>query len=247
VQPTADGFREIDPRTLIDAMRALGGAPDHLTAGALRLSPVRDGDHLPLESDAHSAGVPLIVGYTSNEWAFFDWNDRSTVSVEETEAAASRYTDRPSELVNRLREEFPDLSLREIRRHILNFGLFVGPVLEQISTHSAAVTDSWLYVFDEPSTAFEGRPGACHSLDLAFVFDVLDDSRAPYLTGENASREVARSMHGAWVTFMATGEMPWPRFEPQNERYQRFAREAGVLSHPLTRWRAIMAEFTAGA
>lgn len=243
VEPTADAVRGIDPRRMLDAMRALTGGPDDPLRGSIRLGPVRDGRHLPTVADATVAPVPLLAGYTTDEWAFFDWERDDQPTIDDVIDTASAVTDRPVELVARLRDVAPERSLRDLRRHLVNESVFVGPVIDQVRGHAAITDDVWLYVFDEPSTAAGGRPGACHSLDLAYVFDLLDDARTPYLTGADAPQEVADAMHGAWVRFFATGSPGWSPYDPESQRYRRFARGAGEESHPDPEWRAAVAEF----
>ena len=57
--------------------------------------------------------------------------------------------------------------------------------------------------------------GACHALEIGFVFDTLDlgprQMLGPLLTG--APQSLADAMHGAWVAFAATGDPGWPRYD----------------------------------
>ncbi|WP_327302911.1 carboxylesterase family protein [Streptomyces sp. NBC_01298] len=50
--------------------------------------------------------------------------------------------------------------------------------------------------------------GACHALELGFVFDNL--RAAEGLTGPDAPQPLADAMHRAWVAFAATGDPGWP-------------------------------------
>ncbi len=64
-----------------------------------------------------------------------------------------------------------------------------------------------LYEFAWPSN----RPGlgACHALELGFVFDTGEDPHSARLAGEGAPQELADAMHGAWVRFATTGDPGW--------------------------------------
>ncbi|GFM99517.1 hypothetical protein Sfulv_43280 [Streptomyces fulvorobeus] len=55
--------------------------------------------------------------------------------------------------------------------------------------------------------------GACHGLEIAFVFDTLDRPEAVALTGPGAPRELADAMHRAWVRFVASGDPGWPSWD----------------------------------
>jgi para-nitrobenzyl esterase len=66
-------------------------------------------------------------------------------------------------------------------------------------------------VFAWPSN----RPGlgACHALELGFVFDTGEVPESRKLAGEGAPQELADAMHGAWVRFAAEGDPGWQRWD----------------------------------
>ena len=69
---------------------------------------------------------------------------------------------------------------------------------------------AWLYRFDvAPSAQF----GACHCIELPFVFDTLPSfARAPMLEGLPAEKGPAlvHEMQGAWLDFIHGRPLPWP-------------------------------------
>lgn len=61
----------------------------------------------------------------------------------------------------------------------------------------------WVYRFDQTTEVLGGLLGACHSLDLAYVFGTVD--RVP-LTGRDPARvEVSQAMMRAWASFARNG------------------------------------------
>ena len=73
-----------------------------------------------------------------------------------------------------------------------------------------------MYEFAWPSPAFGGMLGACHGLEIPFVFDTLDlGSRQMLggLLGPNPPQTLATEMHDAWVRFVASGQPGWPRYD----------------------------------
>ena len=56
---------------------------------------------------------------------------------------------------------------------------------------------SYVYEFAWPSNLPD--LGACHALELGFVFDTGDAPESAKLAGEGAPTELADAMHGAWV------------------------------------------------
>ena len=58
--------------------------------------------------------------------------------------------------------------------------------------------------------------GACHALELGFVFDSGDEPDARKLSGEGAPQELADAMHGAWVRFVSDGAPGWDRWDARH-------------------------------
>jgi para-nitrobenzyl esterase len=78
--------------------------------------------------------------------------------------------------------------------------------------------NTFLYLFEFASTAFDGRLGSCHALEIPFVFDNLDKGGIELITGPEPPRSLAAAMHGAWLAFARTGSPaheglpPWPAY-----------------------------------
>src|SRR3546814_9227854 len=72
----------------------------------------------------------------------------------------------------------------------------------RISDWSSDVCSSDLS-FNHRSTAFGGVLGACHAIDIPFVFDVLDKRGMENLVGEVGlpERTLAEATRTAWATF----------------------------------------------
>ena len=82
-----------------------------------------------------------------------------------------------------------------------------------------------VYEFDWASSLLDGRLGACHALELGFVFDTLAGARG--LTGPDAPQELADAMHSAWVAFATSGDPGWAP-------YTRAKRTTGVITDKIT-------------
>lgn len=80
----------------------------------------------------------------------------------------------------------------------------------------AAHADVYMYLFAWDS----GVPGlgACHALELPFVFGWLDRPDTQRFTGPKPPTALARRLQAAWTAFATTGspsrpgETPWPRY-----------------------------------
>ncbi|MEU8764721.1 carboxylesterase family protein [Streptomyces sp. NPDC048659] len=103
-----------------------------------------------------------------------------------------------------------------------------------------AVPGSHLYEFAWRSPRFGGTLGACHALDLPFVFDRLQDPAYAPLLGDRPPQELADAMHGAWVRFAATGDPGWAAYTPERRTTMEFGADGAVqVEDPRARERAL--------
>jgi len=72
--------------------------------------------------------------------------------------------------------------------------------------------------------------GACHALELGFVFDTLS-AAAPIAGGppvhedqQRPPQQLADAMHGAWVDFVKSGDPGWPRYTLPSRPVQTFSK-----------------------
>jgi len=85
-----------------------------------------------------------------------------------------------------------------------------------------------MYEFDWRSPACGGELGACHGIELPFVFDTLPTATGPKgLAGDAPPQELADHVHSLWVGFARDGSLPWKPFERSSRLvYSMAAREA---------------------
>lgn len=71
-----------------------------------------------------------------------------------------------------------------------------------------------VYEFDWRSPAVRGELGACHGLELPFVFDTLAAATGPQgMAGANPPQELADRTHRIWADFARDGSLPWAPFD----------------------------------
>jgi para-nitrobenzyl esterase len=96
-----------------------------------------------------------------------------------------------------------------------------------------------MYRFDWKSPAYNGVAGACHVLEIPFVFNTLDSPDALKISGDSAERrKLADQMHRAWIAFARNGdpntpEIPeWPRYDVKNRSTLIFNLESSLENDP---------------
>ncbi|MBT2546536.1 carboxylesterase family protein, partial [Streptomyces sp. ISL-44] len=107
--------------------------------------------------------------------------------------------------VRALRAALPGAGPADLAGQLLTDRLLRDPLRRLAGAGRAA--PSFLYEFAWRS----GVPGlgACHALELGFVFDRLDVPEAAWLAGPDAPQALADEMHTAWVRFAVTGDPGW--------------------------------------
>jgi carboxylesterase type B len=99
-----------------------------------------------------------------------------------------------------------------------------------------------MYEFAWRSPAFAGRLGACHALEIAFVFDTLDkgaDQIVGPLLGPTPPQQLADTMHAAWIAFATNGDPGWAEYDLRRRATMRFDTTSEVVDDPRSTERAL--------
>lgn len=122
------------------------------------------------------------------------------------------------------------------------------PVPRQVhrlaEAHAPGPAATFVYEFAWPSPEFAGRLGACHALEIPFVFDTLDqgvEQIAGPLLGPAPPQPLADTMHAAWVAFAAHGDPGWPHYGLTRRATMRFAATSEVVDDPRSAERVLWA------
>jgi para-nitrobenzyl esterase len=87
-----------------------------------------------------------------------------------------------------------------------------------------------VYEFEWRSPALGGELGACHALELPFVFDTLASCGGPDgLVGDAPPQALADRVHRLWVEFIKGRPLPWPEYRAATRRVRLLEAEATVM------------------
>lgn len=197
--------------------------PDGAGLG-LPFSPVVDGEVVPRQPiDAvragEAAGVDLLVGTTRDEWNLFGLMARNVEDEETVVRRLGRLFEDPHEVAAVYRQRRDAASHDELWSAIMTDRVFRIPAIRLAEAQAAHQPNTFMYLFEWASTAFGGRLGSCHALEIPFVFDNLHQPGVALFTGDNPPQAVADAMHRAWLAFARTGDpshggLPaWPRYD----------------------------------
>jgi para-nitrobenzyl esterase len=109
--------------------------------------------------------------------------------------------------------------------------------------------DVAMYRFDLASTAMGGSLGACHAIEVPFVFDNLDRGGVDMLLGglDDDARTLAARMSRAWTGTARTGrpahdELAWPAYDLDERATCVLDRRTAVVPDPDAEIRQMWAE-----
>jgi carboxylesterase type B len=139
-------------------------------------------------------------------------------------------------LLDAYRTTRPDASASELWNALSTDHVFRIPAVRLAERQSGLGNRVYMYRFDWATPVFGGQLGACHALEIPFVFNNLDAPGSPMFTGpaSDEMREMARTMHTAWHTFARTGSPGdnWPRYTSEDRKVMRFDLTSEVVDDP---------------
>jgi para-nitrobenzyl esterase len=162
-----------------------------------------------------------LIGTTTEEWRFFTvpLGILEYITDDRVAGLAGRCGLDPPKAVARYREADPRGTAGDLYAALVSDFSFRIPAIRLAEAHSRNHAQVHAYEFAWRSPMFEGRLGACHALELGFVFDHLDV--AGPMRGQTPPQALADAMHRAWVQFATTGDPGWPRYEIADRRVGR--------------------------
>lgn len=239
-EDSAEGILDMSPDALLQAQNtaslklASARGITNINGGGLPLQPVCGTPTLPQHPlDAirggSSAAVRVVAGSTTEEWRIFALmmqmqgdrkpldRDRLAGRLERTLGPAGR--DMASVYLANRADASPD----EVYGAVVTDFVFRIPALRLLEAHLAHSDQAYLYEFGHRSTAFDGALGACHGIDIPFVFNNLAAPGVSSFVGElgDAEAALATETSAAWLA-AAHGDEPWPRYDTSERVTRRF-------------------------
>lgn len=253
VEPTVEGLASVPVEQFVDAQRELGdrisaeaptGAWGELAFNVMPFEPYIDGDVVPELPYARIAGgagadVEILIGTTSEEFAFFLVPAGVTgyVNEDRIRLLLGAYGVDVDTAVDAYRAQLPDASPGELLIAVMTDWFFRIPALRVVESRGGR---AFVYEFAWRSTLFDGNLGACHALEIPFVFDVLGKPETARITGANPPQKLADEMHRAWVDFVRDGDPGWVRYG-DDRSVMMFGEQSSVVDDPRPSTREVWA------
>jgi len=216
-----------------------------VVANMLPWQPVVDGDVIdahPLDriSSGAGAGIDLLIGTNTDEQRLFlaPGGAIDQVTFETLAAAVAAYSLPVAATLATYHAAHPGASAGDLLAAIQTDWYWRLPAIRLADAHTKGTASTFMYEFTWRSPQFDGHLGACHALEIPFVFDTLGNG-TDLLWGENPPQQLADTMHAAWVAFANTGDSGWPRYDLEHRGTMRFDRTSAVVSDPRSAERAL--------
>ena len=253
VAPTRDALSAFAPLALVDAHAAIATNPfgsDSLMRGfdpkAPALRPFADGDVIPehpFRAIANGAAgeARLLAGSTAQEINGVVHLQRATMD-EDTAVAALGAMKLIGPTLDRYFEHVGAKDPVDALAQAATDRAFREPLARLLEDHGSTGAGTYAYQFRWKSPLFDGMVGSAHCLDIPFAWDNLDAERvADGLIGPNPPQHLADEMHGAWVSFIKTGDAGWPAYTTTNRAVMEFDSESKVTDDALAFEREVFA------
>ncbi len=176
-----------------------------------------------------AAGIPLLIGSTRDEghaWLAQDDKLMAARSFDVVEPAAKAAgfaadaADLPADHKAAAKKPWELLSA------MMTWAVFEKPARLLADAHAGNGGEAYVYRFDWRPTR-DAKYGACHCIEIPFVFDNLAGWPAAAMLADSDPADVAamtRMVQGAWISFIrdgkpaAQGLSEWPCWTPQSRQ-----------------------------
>jgi para-nitrobenzyl esterase len=205
----------------------------------------------PFSPDAPevSADVPILVGWTKDEWTIFTAGEPwfGTMTEAQLQERVKPFGAVGERLLAAYRKAYPHYSPTFLWEQMISARLMQGSefVAERKAAQRRAPAFVWLMTWETPVEG--GIYKAPHTMEIPFALYSFDKVRTFVGPGSGPKR-MADQIAGAWVAFARNGKpdhpgIPhWPAFTTTERPVMEFNLKSRVVNDPLPEVREILAQ-----
>ncbi|MDQ6840004.1 MAG: carboxylesterase family protein [Actinomycetota bacterium] len=256
VAPTATAMAGVPLDRLLEAQNELAAGPQRnpdpqrwaeVATNVMVFEPIIDGEvlsGLPIDVIAAGGGneVDLLVGTNRDEQrlfvvptGMFELIDDNVVDM-----AAAGWS-APAGATDLYRANRRGQSPGALLCDLGSDWFFRIPAIRLAEARSERRGRTYAYEFAWASAAFDGKLGACHAIEIPFVFDHLGAQHGPSLFADDEvlPQGLADTMHRAWVDFVTDGDPRWDPYDRRRRATMTFDTESALVDDPRGDERAL--------
>jgi len=232
-------------------MRFFGDVDGQIGAGSqmrLPFQPVVDGVVLAepaIDSviGGSASGIPVLTGTCLDEWNLFSFLDAADVDDHVVEQRLSKVFPDGAAAVAVYRADLPGKSPKEIFGNAVTDLVFRNPMhrLTEALMANGSPVFNYLFTWAGPML------GACHAIDVPFVFGDVTSPGLAMLLGGNAPQSLVDAVQESWVAFARTGDPSnhvvgeWPAYSADERSTIELTAATTVLIDPQSSRRELWA------
>jgi para-nitrobenzyl esterase len=243
-----DGLQEVSPEEIIEAQNKFF---EQNPTNILALRPLIEGESFPIHPlEAFQNGdckdIDFMIGTNLDEMKMFTAMEALASMVSQGESALKGYLgmmgispDKSEEIINiykMAREGKYSTEPKDLFDAILTDVVFRIHTTRFLEAQTPHQSNTFNYMFAWPSPAMEGVLGACHALELPFVFGTLESPTFKELVVQITpeTKTISDKMMDAWIAFARTGnpnhgKIPeWPSYDAEKRATMVFGEECKV-------------------
>ena len=253
-----DGLRKLSPEKIIEAQNKYF---EKNPTDILALRPLIDGDTIPIHPlkafrNGKCSHLDFMIGTNEDEFKLFSALDPklSNVNGDAAENLLIGYlgalgidANRSKKMLNIYKEarvgKF-STEPKELTSALITDSIFRLSTVRLLEAQKVHHPNTYNYMFAWKSSAFDGSLGACHALELPFVFGSLDLPLMDGFVGKNPNKELSEKMMDVWISFARTGNpnhksIPeWPAYDVDKRATMFFGNECKVVNAAYEKERA---------
>ncbi len=184
----------------------------------------------PFEAISQGCGsdVAVLTGTNTDETTLWGYGNVDEEKFERIATGLGAHA-----VLNTYRQQRPHASLEELLIAVTTDHMFRIPAIRLAEARAGHTNDTWMYLFNWASRAFDGRLKATHALEIPFAFDNLDRAGVDIFIGPGEKpQHVADTMHRAWTAFINDGDPGWARYRLEERTTMVFDEQSATTTDP---------------
>jgi para-nitrobenzyl esterase len=250
VPPTLEGFRSTTIEQGLDALAKVqlpkagldlrDGAGREPAYGLSRFLPIHGDDVLPIQplqavQDGAGSEVDLLIGSNLEEMDlyFVPTGVKRKVGRLLSWFVLSRSIRQAGAILRAYGMGEKGRKPGEVLTKAMSDLVFRWPARAFAAAHKGR-THVYEFGWRSPALAEMGGLGACHAVEIPFVFDTLHTGAGPRgFLGEDPPQALADRTHRIWVDFARDGSAPWPEYSRDDPQVYRIDLDRAEAEPPM--------------
>jgi para-nitrobenzyl esterase len=240
-----DALRKVAPEEIIKAQNKI------TEKDALAFRPLIDSETFPVHpltvfKEGKCKDIDLMMGTNLHEAKLFTSLDPDISKIKDEKAIelylgmmgiTSENARNIIDIYKEARAGILSTEPKELLDAIVTDQMFRVATVQILEAQSVYQPNTYNYLFTWETSVYDGKFGACHALELPFIFNTLEEPGMDVLVGNASNTEnLCENMMDAWLSFAHSGNpnhdgIPhWPSYDKKSRATLLFGKEFKVTN-----------------